>query len=347
MAALLCGVLRLSQRARSRIGVIRRYGTQETAWTCHTLTHRALINIRGQDTLSYLQGLITNDVKALKETGHTALYTHLLNVQGRTLYDVIIYSLKESSDGSNSVLLECDSSMLNSITRHLKVYMIRRKVFVEACPDLVLWALLGLNTHCTHTAESEPESEPQPELRNGDGVVAMVRDPRTPLMGWRLITRNQENPSENFTACKHGNTDDYHRHRYKIGVPEGVRDLPPGEALPLESNLVFLNGISFSKGCYIGQELTARTHYTGVVRKRLMPLSLSVPVENLPLGGAIESEQGKAAGKLRSGVGELGLGLVRLSHAKETLTVSSTQGEKVTLTASVPDWWPKDMKDKL
>lgn len=91
MAALLCGVLRLSQRARSRSGVIRRYGTQETAWTCHTLSHRALINIRGQDTHSYLQGLITNDVKALKETGHTALYTHLLNVQGRTLYDVIIY----------------------------------------------------------------------------------------------------------------------------------------------------------------------------------------------------------------------------------------------------------------
>lgn len=131
------------------------------------------------------------------------------------------------------------------------------------------------------------------------------------------------------------------------GVPEGVQDLPPGEALPLESNLVFLNGISFSKGCYIGQELTARTHYTGVVRKRLMPLGLSVPVENLLMGAAIEAAQGKVAGKLRSGVGELGMGLVRLSLAKETLTVSSTQGEGVTVTASVPDWWPKDMKDKL
>lgn len=91
MAALLCGVMRVAQCARAGSRVIRRYSTRETVWTCHTLTHRALLNIRGQDTHSYLQGLVTNDVRALEEPGHTALYTHLLNVQGRTLYDVIIY----------------------------------------------------------------------------------------------------------------------------------------------------------------------------------------------------------------------------------------------------------------
>ncbi|XP_060731373.1 putative transferase CAF17 homolog, mitochondrial [Tachysurus vachellii] len=343
MATLLRGVFRVSRSARAHGGVIRRYGTGEMLWTCHTLTHRDLIKVHGQDTHSFLQGLITNDISALEDSGHTALYTHLLSVQGRSLYDVMLYSLKDSSYGLSCVLLECDSSVVNSITRHLKMYKIRRKVSVEVCPDLSLWALLGLNTHPAEGSEPEPE----PELRKKDDVVVMVRDPRTPLMGWRLITRNQEKPSEIITACNHGSTEDYHRHRYKIGVPEGVQDLPPGEALPLESNLVFLNGISFSKGCYIGQELTARTHYTGVVRKRLMPLSLSVPVENLPMGGTIEAAQGKVAGKLRSGVGELGLGLVRLSHAKEKLTVSSTQGEGVTVTASVPDWWPKELKDKL
>lgn len=96
------------------------------------------------------------------------------------------------------------------------MYKIRRKVLVEACPDLSLWALLGLNTHAAEG--QEPESEPQPELRNGDGVVAMVRDPRTPLMGWRLITRNLENPPEIITACNHGSADEYHCHRYKIGM---------------------------------------------------------------------------------------------------------------------------------
>lgn len=117
----------------------------------------------------------------------------------------------------NSVLLECDSSVLNSITHHLKVYKIRRKVLVEACPDLSLWSLLGLNTHCTQPSEGQ-ETEPEPEVRNGAGVVAMVRDPRTPLMGWRLITKNQENPQEIIKACSHGDVDEYHRHRYRIGT---------------------------------------------------------------------------------------------------------------------------------
>lgn len=117
----------------------------------------------------------------------------------------------------NSVLLECDSSVLKSITHHLKVYKIRRKVLVEACPDLSLWSLLGLNTHCTQPAEGQ-ETEPEPEVRNGAGVVAMVRDPRTPLMGWRLITKNQENPQEIIKACSHGDVDEYHRHRYRIGT---------------------------------------------------------------------------------------------------------------------------------
>ncbi|KAI5607964.1 putative transferase CAF17-like, mitochondrial, partial [Silurus asotus] len=192
-------------------------GTEGTAWTCHRLTHRAVLHIRGQDTHSYLQGLLTNDIRTLQqedqeeERRDTGIYTHLLNVQGRTLYDVIAYSSKENSDGTNSVLLECDSSMLNSITRHLKMYTIRRKVKVEACPDLLLWALLGVNTHCTHTAE-------EPELRNRDRVVLMARDPRTSLMGWRLITRSQENPPEIITACSHGNTDEYQHHRYKTGI---------------------------------------------------------------------------------------------------------------------------------
>lgn len=123
-----------------------------------------------------------------------------------------------------------------------------------------------------------------------------------------------------------------------------MADLPPGDALPLESNLVFLNGISFSKGCYLGQELTARTHHTGVVRKRLMPISLSVPVHNLQPGGAVHSQTGKPAGKLRSGLEELGLGLIRLSHARETLIVTDPRGERVTLKATVPEWWPQDIR---
>lgn len=107
-----------------------------------------------------------------------------------------------------------------------------------------------------------------------------------------------------------------------------------------------MQGISFKKGCYIGQELTARTHHTGVIRKRLMPVTLSAPVENVDQGVALETEGGKPAGKHRAGFGLLGLSLVRMAHAKEPLKLKSSGDTTVTLQATVPDWWPKNTKEK-
>uniref|UniRef100_A0A8W4FC20 Obscurin n=1 Tax=Sus scrofa TaxID=9823 RepID=A0A8W4FC20_PIG len=114
-------------------------------------------------------------------------------------------------------------------------------------------------------------------------------------MGWRLLS--QDEGSALVPGGRPGDLQDYHRHRYQQGVPEGVHDLPPGVALPLESNLAFMNGISFTKGCYIGQELTARTHHTGVIRKRLFPVQLSgrLPVGSIAPGTSVLTESGQAA----------------------------------------------------
>lgn len=130
------------------------------------------------------------------------------------------------------------------------------------------------------------------------------------------------------------------------GIPEGVRDLPPGVALPLESNLAFMNGVSFTKGCYIGQELTARTHHMGVVRKRLFPVQLTglLPAHSLAPGAAVFTESGQAAGKYRAGLGDVGLALLRSEQARGPLHVRTPEGGRVTLTAFVPDWWPMTTK---
>lgn len=307
-------------------------------FSCYSLPHRTLINVSGQDTSSFLQGIITNDMFLLEEDAVRAMYAHILNVQGRTLYDIILYSLKGNPDGFNGVLLECDRTVQDSVMQLLKVYKIRRKVNFSLCPSLSLWALLPPN-------KAAGAAQSKPDVTAADKVLVLEPDPRTELMGWRMVTSGQNNPQELVSACREGNTEEYHRHRYEIGLPEGVKDLPPGEALPLESNLVYMQGISFRKGCYIGQELTARTHHTGVIRKRLMPVTMSAPAETLDQGAALETEGGKPAGKHRAGLDTLGLSLVRLAHAKEPLKLKSSDGATVTLKATVPDWWPKNSKD--
>lgn len=130
------------------------------------------------------------------------------------------------------------------------------------------------------------------------------------------------------------------------GVPEGVHDLPPGVALPLESNLVFMNGVSFTKGCYVGQELTARTHHTGVIRKRLFPVQLLglLPEGGITPGTTVLTESGQAVGKYRAGQGDVGLALLHSEKIKGPLHIRTTESGWVALTASVPDWWPTATK---
>jgi folate-binding protein YgfZ len=144
------------------------------------------------------------------------------------------------------------------------------------------------------------------------------------------------------------------------GIPEGPVDLVRGQALPLESTMELLNAISFVKGCYLGQELTARTYHTGVTRKRLLPvtsftkepvvvkdsppfpqqdLSLSPP---LPSGAEVLTKDGKKTGKLFSTIHNFGIAMIRLEHLdpviENTIVVTSTGLE---LRVIKPHWWDK------
>ncbi|NXH14262.1 CAF17 transferase, partial [Bucco capensis] len=308
---------------------------------------RALLEVRGAEAAIFLQGLLTNDVTRLVAEGAPppsgsgagaslprALYAHALNVQGRCLYDVILYRLRESPAEEPHILLECDSSVLEAIEKHLKLYKIRRKVSISPCLDLSLWAVVP----------GERAGDMTSSLAQcADQVLVLTPDPRTEVMGWRLITKKGANLSEIIPGSHIGNIQDYDRHRYKQGIPEGVKDLPPGVALPLESNLAYLNGVSFSKGCYIGQELTARSQHTGVIRKRLLPVRLAPPLahHSIAQGAEIRTAAGKPAGKFRAGQGEFGIALLRLANINEPLCLNIA-GDQVKLTASIPEWWPKN-----
>ncbi|NXW24680.1 CAF17 transferase, partial [Circaetus pectoralis] len=329
-------LVRAAAAAASSPGLLRRLwrGRGSGAAACFPLG-RALLDVRGAEAGVFLQGLLTNDVTPLVEGdgAAAALYAHALNVQGRCLYDLILYRLHKSPEEEPHILLECDSGVLDAIQKHLKLYKIRRKVNITPCLDLSLWAVVP-GERAGDIASSLAKC--------ADQALILTPDPRTEVMGWRLIAKKGANLSEIIPGSHFGNIEDYHRHRYKQGIPEGVKDLPPGVALPLESNLAYMNGISFTKGCYIGQELTARTYHMGVIRKRLLPVHFSTPLpkDSIPEGAEILTESGKSAGKFRAGGGELGIALLRLANINEPLCLNIA-GDKVKLTASIPEWWPK------
>ncbi|XP_030171200.1 putative transferase CAF17, mitochondrial [Lynx canadensis] len=334
--------LRATPKRRLAHGSSRHGGdpADGAAWACFPLGERTLVRVRGPDSAPFLLGLLTNELPLPGPAdGATppparAGYAHFLNIQGRTLYDVIVYRLPEHelAEQVPAFLLECDSAVLGALQTHLALYRIRRKVVVEPCPELRVWALLP----------DRPEEVCGAALlrERTDRTSVLTPDPRTARMGWRLLIRDEGLVP--VPRGRLGDPRDYHRHRYQQGVPEGVRDLPPGVALPLESNLAFMNGVSFTKGCYIGQELTARTHHMGVIRKRLFPVQLlgPVPEDGIALGAPVLTESGQAAGKYRAGQGDVGLALLRAEKIKGPLHIRTSNSGQVALTVSVPDWWP-------
>ena len=250
----------------------------------------------------------------------------MLNAQGRVLYDVIIYS-----KGGDGHLLECDAMVIDNCVQHLKKYSLRAKVEISKAEDMRLWSLYHL---------LDEEMTPQILTSIAHDMDCCYFDPRVKALGVRVVTTLSTEVTTIWTHLQPGSLELYHQHRLKTGVPEGMAELVPGVCFPLEFNLDYMNGVSFHKGCYLGQELTARTHHTGVVRKRVVPLQVAPPIKQpIPWGVPITTKEGKPAGKLICCQGNVGLGLMRLEALNENLCTTIPTGTHV-ITAHIPAWWP-------
>jgi folate-binding protein YgfZ len=124
----------------------------------------------------------------------------------------------------------------------------------------------------------------------------------------------------------------YDRHRLALGIPDGSRDLVLEKSILLESGFDELNGVDWQKGCYIGQELTARTKYRGLIKKRLFPVRIDGPSV---ASGTIVNLDGKEAGEVRSGRDGLALALLRLDAIETARPLSAGSA---TIAPLRPDW---------
>ena len=257
---------------------------------------RGLLLLTGEDRSSFLQGLVSNDVRKLE--GAQAICAALLTPQGKYLHDFFIAAL---GDGW---LIDGEGARIADLKRRLGIYKLRAKIALEDVSDrfevLQAW---GVDAGAPFGLAAPGQTVER------EGGVAFL-DPRLADLGVRLIAPKGAGAAAlEALGYAPGTIADWDLRRLGQGVPDGSRDMVLEKAILLENGFDELQGVAWDKGCYIGQELTARTKYRGLIKKRLMPVAVEGP---LPAPGTLILRDGQEAGEIRSGRDGLAVALVRL-----------------------------------
>jgi len=250
------------------------------------LDDRAVLAISGPQARDFLQGLVTNDIVGGLAPG-AGLYTALLSPQGKILFDFLM------TEGDGALLLDVALETRDALLKKLKMYKLRAKLEIEARDQLAVFVDL----------KGHPQNRVVPYA---DRAVSFP-DPRLAALGMRSIGARAEMPA-NLPGPRA-----YHQHRLALGVPEGS-DFGFEKIFALDAGLAELNGVSFTKGCYIGQELTSRMKHRATSRKRILTVRAEAP---LPASGAV-TKGGTEIGELISTHGNIAFALIRLDRLEES-----------------------------
>ena len=258
-----------------------------------------MVEVAGADRVGFLQGLVSNDVT--QAVPGQAVWAALLTPQGKYLADFLVLA-----DGDR-LLLDCARDQAAMLVQRLSRFRLRAQVALrDASEELRVFAAWG--------GAAPPE----------DAIAAP--DPRLPEAGWRAASAVPLATDADAAA--------YDLHRLSLGLPDGARDMEPERSVLLEGGFDELGGVSWTKGCYMGQELTARTKYRGLLKRRLVPVQVegALPPPGTPVtrGGPGE---GAEVGEMRSGRDGLGLALLRLDALDGPLACGTAR-----LTPRIPVW---------
>lgn len=257
------------------------------------LPQRGVIELEGPDRVTFLQGLVSNDVA--KATPDRCVWAALLTAQGRYRAEFFIFATQ------TSLLLDAPRSAIPDLLTRLGRLKLRSKVtLTDRCEQFAVHA--AWNERLTgQTAISAP-------------------DPRLPTAGIRILA-----PAILPGAAGAAS---YLTHRLALGLTDHD-DLEPDKSLLMEANFAELHGIDWDKGCYMGQELTARTRYRGLIKRRLIPIDAA---SDLPETGTITAGDHEV-GALRTAQGTRGLALLRLDTLDQPLQIGTQS-----ITPDIPAW---------
>ncbi len=231
-------------------------------------TQRAVLQVIGDDTRTFLQDLITNDIHRLSQG---LLYSAILTPQGKYLSDFFLLAVS-----ANEILLDIKSEMASDLMRRLRFYKLRARVDI---------GLTDINVSCG--------------IRNQP--AGAMRDPRHAELGWRSYQVDVIETSEQV---------DWDHLRVTHGIPETGIELIPEKTFILEMGFERLNGVDFKKGCFVGQEVTARMKHKTELRRQLK----TVHVDGHASVGTPIHADGRAVGTLFSQARGKGLAHLRMDR---------------------------------
>jgi hypothetical protein len=277
------------------------------------LTDRGVIAVTGADAVKLLQGVITNDMERLDS--EDALHAGLLSPQGKILFDFFV----TRTDGG--LLIETAKSSVAPLKQRLDMYRLRADAQIaDISADYTVTVCWGGPHAAAHAASP----------------TIGFRDPRQERLGTRHLASLQSEWRCDAEGAAAATQDDYHAHRIAVGVPDAGRDFKLGDTFPHEALYDQTRSVSFTKGCYVGQEVVSRMQHRSTARKRVVPVTAVSP---LPDRGAEIRAGDVVIGTLGSVAGTHGLAMIRLDRAAEFAAkgVALTAAD-VPITVSLQDW---------
>jgi folate-binding protein YgfZ len=282
------------------------------------LADRGVVRVAGEDAEKLLQGVISNEMELL--SAQPAIHAALLTPQGKILFDFFVVK------APGGFLLETAADKAADLAKRLSMYKLRAKADIQDRSTAYrVFAGWG----------------PAPSRVGEAGEILIFADPRLGALGWRGLTAARLVSGIGSTIwALEVLPEDYHARRIALGVPEGGKDYTFGEAFPHEADLDQLKGVSFAKGCFVGQEVVSRMENRASIRKRVVPVA-----GEAPLTPGAEVKAGAAViGRVGSVAGTQALALVRLDRAAEAVA----KGERLTaggvaITLRKPEWATFDL----
>ena len=288
----------------------------------YILEDRALLYISGEDSQNFLQNLITNDVNQVND--NTSCFASLLTPQGKFLYEFFIIKHKLG------YFLDCEKAQAENLLKQLNIYKIRSKIDILNLSNEFVVASFDKNKFLT-----------LPDAKDRLGYTIKFRedsvflDPRNSDLGARLIINLEKlYLSLKKLELKDKNIENYYKKSFNLGlIPKNLNDLQ-NKLFGIECNLEELNAIDFKKGCYVGQENTARIKLKDKLSKRIFPLKI--------IGGNINKDESifldnKEIGKVLINDEKYPFGLIKFKEINlKTNTKFKTKNSLIEII--VPNW---------